>query len=160
MSTTNSARNTIVYLDAVDGEVALGLSEYEIKLAEIRLFANQLKLLEKSYREKLEELSLRHSLGEFDQARYESLCAEHEAKMKRFAGSLEKYQGQKKQIESFLAQARIERSLLDDDSPALDGSPAPEPKNAPRSEPQPVEDTDGPPRSSAAGTRKHILRTR
>ncbi|MBW7997833.1 MAG: hypothetical protein FVQ81_14940 [Candidatus Glassbacteria bacterium] len=99
----------LAYLQAVDGEVALGLSEYEIRLAEIRLFSNQLKLLEKSYREKLEELSLRHSLGEFDDARYNALVSEHEAKMKRFAGSLEKYQGQKARLESFLSQAKVEQ---------------------------------------------------
>ncbi len=93
------------YLQSVDGEVELGLSEYEIKLAEIRLFSNQLKLLEKSYSEKLEELSLRHSLGEFGGEQYQRLCAEHEAKLKRFAGSLEKYRGQKQKLEAFLSRA-------------------------------------------------------
>ncbi len=92
------------YLQSVDGEVELGLSEYEIKLAEIRLFSNQLKLLEKSYSEKLEELSLRHSLGEFGDEQYQRLCAEHEAKLKRFAGSLEKYRGQKQKLEAFLSR--------------------------------------------------------
>ncbi|MFH1068800.1 MAG: hypothetical protein V1794_04185, partial [Candidatus Glassbacteria bacterium] len=97
------------YLEAVDGEVSLGLSEYEVRLSEIRLFSNQLRLLEKSYEEKIQELSLRYQLGEYDRPQYEKLCAEHEGRMKRFGRSLEKYSGQQRQLENFLGRVREER---------------------------------------------------
>ncbi len=137
-------------LDAVDGEVELGLSEYEIKLAEIRLFANQLKLLEKSYSERLEELSLRYSLGEFGREHYQQLCAQHESKLKKFSGSLEKYQGQKQKLEAFLtkadwrgaaAQPVAEESVADmkvselAESVAVDESLVEEERQAPQPEP-------------------------
>ena len=113
------------YLEAVDGEVALGLSEYEIKLAEIRLFSNQLKLLEKSYSERIQELALRHTLGEYSRQQYDKLCADHKDRMQRFAQSIEKYSGEQRRLEEFLERVAADGTLTAvraalEDQPAAD----------------------------------------
>ena len=90
------------YLEAVGGEVALGLADYEIKLSEIQLFSNQLKLLDKTYAEKIQELALRHALGEYTKEQYDRLCAEHTERMKGFAETIEKYHGEERKLAEFL----------------------------------------------------------
>jgi ribosomal protein S27AE len=90
------------YLEAVDGEVALGLADYEIKLSEIRLFSNQLKLLEKTHEERIQELALRHALGEYTKEQYDRLYAEHTQRMKRFAETIKKYSGEERKLAEFL----------------------------------------------------------
>ena len=99
------------YLEAVDGEVALGLGEYEIKLAEIKLFSNQLKLLEKSYSERIQELALRHTLGEYSRQQYDKLCTDHKERMQRFANSIEKYSGEQRRLEEFLERVAADEPL-------------------------------------------------
>jgi len=90
------------YLEAVDGEVALGLADYEIKLSEIRLFSNQLKLLEKTHEERIQELALRHALGEYTKEQYDRLYEEHTRRMKRFAETIAKYSGEESKLAEFL----------------------------------------------------------
>ncbi|HUU26614.1 MAG TPA: hypothetical protein VM123_02275 [archaeon] len=96
------------YLDAVDGEVSVSLCDYEVKLVEIRLFSNQLKLLEKSYSEKLEEIQLRYALGEYTKEQSDRLCREHKERMQRFEESIRKYSGEEQKLKAFLERAGVE----------------------------------------------------
>ena len=92
------------YLEAVDGEVSLSLVDYDVKLAEIRLYSNQLGLLKKSYAEKLQEIELRGVLGEYTREQCNRLCEEHKARMQRFEASINKYRGEEQKLKIFLEQ--------------------------------------------------------
>ena len=92
------------YLDAVDGEVSVSLCDYEVKLAEIRVFSNQLELLKKSFTDSIEEIELRYKLGEYDRQELERLCREYKDRMEHFEHSIVKYSGEQQRIRQFLDQ--------------------------------------------------------
>jgi hypothetical protein len=92
------------YLDAVDGEVSVRLCDYEVKLAEIRVFSNQLGLLKKSFSDKIQEIELRYNLGEYDKEKFELLCRDYKERMEHFEQGITKYSGEQQRIRQFLDQ--------------------------------------------------------
>ena len=95
------------YLDAVDGEVSVSLCDYEVKLAEIRVFSNQLELLKKSFSDSIEEIELRYKLGEYDKQEFEKLCREYKDRREHFEQSIVKYSGEQQRIHQFLDQVQV-----------------------------------------------------
>ncbi len=126
------------YLEAVDDEVSLSLCDYEIKLAEVRLYSNQLELLRRSYAEKLEEVELRHRLGEYDAGQREALSAEHRRRMECFEQSIRSYRGEEAKLREFLDQVTGEliQAVSRPAPPAP--QPVPEPLTPPRMQPPTV----------------------
>jgi len=92
------------YLSAVDGEVAVRLCDYEVKLAEIRVISNQLEQLKKSFSDNIQEIKLRYSLGEYDQQGFERLIREYKDRMQHFDQGIVKYGGEQERIRQFLDQ--------------------------------------------------------
>ena len=159
----------ISYLEAVDGEVAVGLADYEIKLSEIRLFSNQLRLLEKTYAERIQELALRHALGEYTKEKYDRLCAEHTERMERFAETIKKYSGEERKLAEFLEKvagngmigelkAEAEQPAEPSEEPAvLDETPASEPERPVDEQTPPQEEKEieqKPPAAAAESTQE------
>lgn len=93
------------YLVTVDSELALNLCEYEIKLAEVRLFSSQLRILRKNHSDNIEEIKLRYRIGEYGEDEYRRLIRDHEERMRRFEESLDRYGSEEKKIRAFLEQA-------------------------------------------------------
>lgn len=110
------------YLETVDSELALNLCEYEIKLSELRLFSSQLQLLRKSYSDNIEEIKLRHMLGEYSQEEYSRLISDHGERMRRFEENLARYDSEERKIQAFLE--RIGSGAAASDMP--DAAPGPE----------------------------------
>ncbi len=110
------------YLETVDSELALNLCEYEIKLSELRLFSSQLQLLRKSYSDNIEEIKLRHLLGEYSQEEYSRLISDHAQRMRRFEENLARYDSEERKIQVFLE--RIGSGAAPADMPS--GAQAPE----------------------------------
>ena len=90
------------YLGGLDCELTVGLSDYEVRLAEIRVFANQLETLKRSFADSLQEIKLRYAIGEFDKETFELKSTEHEKRLKAFEQGILKYSGQQKKISQFL----------------------------------------------------------
>ena len=113
------------YLDTVDSELSLNLCEYEIKLAEVRLFSNQLEIMRKNYSDNIEEIKLRYRIGEYGEEEYQRLIRDHRERMDRFEESLARYSNQEQKIRAFLEQV--------EDQPEPTSAPhsaAPEPTTA------------------------------
>ena len=103
------------YLGGLDCELTVGLSDYEVRLAEIRVFANQLETLKKSFADSLQEIKLRYAIGEFDKETFEQKSADHEKRLKAFEQGILKYSGQQKKISRFLEKVYETGAISPDD---------------------------------------------
>ncbi len=113
------------YLETVDSELALNLCEYEIKLSELRLFSSQLQLLRKAYSDNIEEIRLRHILGEYGPEEFARLTRDHEERMRIFEENLARYDSEERRIQAFLEQTGFSSAEAVAGNVAAPSKPAP-----------------------------------